>query len=112
MGMVLVQGWAWVFSSQRAAAFAGFGVEEDVEMGGGEALEVLRAGVEGGGDVHGDAHLRQEPGDLGHVVAVAEAKAVAPRMLQETSGVRSQGWARARTRAWKVSSAPKFSLRE
>ena len=54
--------------------FAGFGVEEDVEMGGGEALQVLRRRIQRGGDVYGDAHLGEEFGDFGHIVAVAEAQ--------------------------------------
>ncbi len=55
-----------------AGGLAGFGIHQHVEMRRAEAGDVLGAGAIGRDDVHADAHLVQQRGDLGDVVAVPE----------------------------------------
>ena len=51
-----------------------FGVEQDVEVGLRQVLQVFHGGVERGDDGHLDAHGRQQLADFAHIVAMAKAQ--------------------------------------
>ena len=74
IGTVLVQGWPKVRSSQRAAGPAISGIEHDVEVGLAQPGEVGGAGAHRRHHVDVDAQAAEQAGDLGDVVAVAEAQ--------------------------------------
>ena len=60
---------------------SGLGVEHHVEVGLGQAGDVVGAGVQGRGDAHVHAQLLQQPGDLDDVVTVAKAQGRGPEQV-------------------------------
>ena len=74
IGTVFVIGCPKVRSSQLRGRAGDLGIEHDVEVGLAEPGEIGRRRAERRDDVDVDAEAAEQPGDLGDVVAMAEAE--------------------------------------
>ena len=73
-----------------AGGVGDLGIEADVEIGRADRREIGRRGTERGGEIDVDAERVEQPGDLDHVVAMAEAQ----RGRAEDVGRRAAAFAR------------------
>ena len=91
IGTVRTAGWRSVRFEPLRRLRGDLGIEHDVEVGVAEAGDVGGAGAERRDDVDVDTEPLEQPGDLAHVVAMAEAERgraeqVAARSLPSRTG--------------------------